>query len=96
MTLIHTENEISIYLEGDTFKINVDIPKKGMAYIDEQEVDAAYAAMIVDGEPDYIIRLTSADDVIRKGEEYLSFDVVKRGRTMYIPYIDYIYGLEYV
>ena len=96
MTLIHTENEISIYLEGDTFKINVDIPKKGMAYIDGQEVDAAYAELLVTGEPDYIIKLTSADDVIKKGEEYLSFDVVKRGRTMYVPYIEYIYGLEYV
>ena len=96
MTLIHTENEISIYLEGDTFKINVDIPKKWMAYIDGQEVDADYAELLVTGEPDYIIKLTSADDVIKKGEEYLSFDVVKRGRTMYIPYIEYIYGLEYV
>lgn len=97
MTLINSNNkEISIYLEGGAFKINVDIPKKGMAYIDGQEVDAAYAAMIVDGEPDYIIKLTSADDVIKRGEEYLSFDVVKRGRTMYIPYIEYIYGLEYV
>lgn len=96
MTLIHTENEISIYLEGDAFKINVDIPKKGMAYIDGLEVDAAYAELIVTGEPDYIIKLTSADDVIKRGEEYLSFDVVKRGRTMYIPKIDYAYGLEYV
>ena len=49
MTLIHTENEISIYLEGDTFKINVDIPDKGMAYIDGQKVDAAYAELLVTG-----------------------------------------------
>ena len=49
MTLIHNNKEISIYLEGDTFKINVDIPKKGMAYIDGQEVDAAYAELLVTG-----------------------------------------------
>lgn len=90
MTIIYNKNnEISIYLEGDTFKFNTNIPEKGMAYIDGQKVDAAYAEMIVDGKPDYLIHLTSADDVEEYGE-YTDFDVVKRDRVLYIPDVDWI------
>ena len=97
MTIIYNKNkEIRIYLEGGAFKNIVKDIEIGYGYIDGQKVDAAYAELIVTGEPDYIIRLTSADDVIKKGDEYLCFDVVKRGCTMYIPEIEYIYGLEYV
>lgn len=90
MTIIYNNNnEISIYLEGDTFKFSTNIPKKGMADIDGQKVDAAYAEMIVDGKPDYLIHLTSADDVEEYGE-YTDFDVVKRDRVLYIPDVDWL------
>ena len=93
MTIIYNNNnEISIHLEGDAFRLNNNIPKKGMAYIDGQEVDAAYAEMIMGGQPDYLIHLTSADDVEKYGEfgEYTDFDVVKRDRVLYIPDVDWI------
>ena len=89
MTLIRTENEISIYLEGGAFKNMVRDIEIGYGYIDGQKVDAAYAAMIVDGEPDYIVHVTSADDVVEDGE-YDCFDVIKKDRVLYIPDVRFI------
>ena len=89
MTLIRTENEISIYLEGGAFKNIVKDIEIGYGYIDGQRVDAAYAELLVTGEPDYIVHVTSADDIVDDGE-YNYFDVIKKDRVLYIPDVRFI------
>lgn len=90
MTIIYNNNkEISIYLDGGTFKNRVTDIEMGKGYIDWQVVDAAYAELLVTGKPDYIVHVTSADDVVDDGE-YNYFDVIKKDRVLYIPDVRFI------
>ena len=90
MTIIYNKNkEISIYLDGGAFKNMVRDIEIGYGYIDGQKVDAAYAELLVTGEPDYIVHVTSADDIVDDGE-YNYFDVIKKDRVLYIPDVRFI------